>query len=52
MNNIEKYRVYAENENGERRYITTACADNGGRGLFTLYADDCCDEETVVIEEV
>ena len=49
---MEIYRVYAENMDGERRLLDTARADNGGRGLFDLYADDCGDKEEVVIVEV
>lgn len=46
---MEKYRVYAEDETGKRRFIDNAVADNGGRGLFDLYADECDDEEQIVI---
>ena len=46
---MEKYRVYAEDMDGNRRLIDTAWADNGGNGLFDLYADDCDDEEQIII---
>ncbi len=46
---MEKYRVYAEDETGKRRFLDNAIADNGGRGLFDLYADECDDEEQIVI---
>ena len=46
---MEKYKVYAEDMNGKRRFIDNAVADNGGRGLFDLYADECDDEEQIVI---
>jgi DNA-binding CsgD family transcriptional regulator len=45
----DKYRVYAEDMDGRRRFIASAIADNGGRGLFDLYADECGDEEEIVI---
>jgi len=46
---MEKYKVYAEDMNGKRRFLDKAIADNGGRGLFDLYADECDDEEQIVI---
>lgn len=46
------YNVYAENANGKKRYIGQAIADNGGAGLFALYADECGEYEEVVIESV
>ncbi len=53
-NDVDTYKVYAEDMDGTRRYIATAVADNGGRGLYALYADECGDEEQIVIvrEEV
>jgi hypothetical protein len=44
------YRVYAESLDGKRRDLGKAWADNGGRGLFDLYANECNDEECIVIE--
>lgn len=49
---MEKYKVYAEDMGGKRRYLDTAEADNGGNGLFGLYADECGDEEQIVIVPV
>jgi hypothetical protein len=46
---MEKYNVYAEDLDGNRRYLDTAMADNSGNGLFSLYADECGDEEQIVI---
>jgi len=47
-----KYAVYAENMDGKRRFIENAISDNIGRGLFDLYADECGDEEEIVIVPV
>lgn len=44
-----EYKVYAENMEGKRRFISNAIADKGGNGLFSLYADECGDEEQIVI---
>ena len=46
---MEKYKVYAEDMNGKRRFLDKVVADNGGRGLFDLYADECDDEEQIVV---
>ena len=46
----DKYLVYAEDIDGKRRFIDCAIANNGGRGLFDLYADECEDEEQIVIK--
>jgi hypothetical protein len=46
---MEKYNVYVEGMDGKRRFLDNAIADNGGRGLFDLYADECDDEEQVVV---
>ena len=43
------YMVYAENMDGNRRLLGKSRANNGGNGLFDLYADDCEDDEEVVI---
>jgi hypothetical protein len=48
---MSKYKVYAENIEGKRRFISYAIADRGGRGLFDLYASECGDEEEIVIIE-
>lgn len=45
----DKYRVYAEDMDGKRRFLGKAVADRGGNGLFDLYADECDDDEQVVI---
>ena len=44
-----KYAVYAENLDGERRFLAHCIADNVGRGIFDLYDDECGDEEEIVI---
>ena len=49
---MEQYKVYAEDENSKRRYLGKAIADKGGNGLFDLYADECGDEEQIVIVPV
>lgn len=46
---MREYKVYAENIDGKRRLIGNAMADRGGNGLFDLYADECGDEEQIVI---
>jgi hypothetical protein len=43
------YRVYAEDLDGHRRYLDTVKSDNMGTGIFSLYADECGDEEEIVI---
>ena len=49
MKRIESYKVYAEDMDGNRRFIAESSADKGGNGLFDLYADECGDEEEIVI---
>ena len=49
---MQLFNVYARNLDGKKRFLDQAKADNNGRGLFTLYADECGDEEEVVISEV
>lgn len=46
------YRVYAENLEGEKRFLSKAIANNNGNGLFDLYADECGDEEEVSIVRI
>lgn len=47
-----KYAVYAENLDGERRFLDHCTSDNVGRGIFDLYADECGDEEEIVVVPV
>ena len=47
-----KYAVYAENLDGERRFLDHCTGDNVGRGIFDLYADECGDEEAIVVVPV
>lgn len=47
-----KYAIYAENMEGTRRYLGKCYANNIGTGLFALYADECGDEEEIVIVEL
>lgn len=49
QNDVRQYKVYAEDMDGKRRYLAAARADKGGNGLFDLYADECSDEEQIVI---
>ncbi len=49
MDTVDKYNVYAEDMDGKRRFISKASANNGGRGLYDLYADECADDEQIVI---
>lgn len=47
---VENYKVYAEDIfTKKRRFIANAVADRGGNGLLELYADECDDEEEIVI---
>lgn len=46
------YKIYAENVDGKMRYLGKAWADRAGLGLFDLYADECEEDEQVVIKEV
>jgi hypothetical protein len=51
-NRMRKYAVYAEDMDGKRRLLDYATANQGGRGLFKLYADECGDEEEIIILEL
>jgi len=47
---MRKYNVYAEDvDSKQRRHLGVAIADNIGKGLFDLYADQCGDQEEVVL---
>jgi hypothetical protein len=46
------YRVYAEDLDGHRRYLDTVKSDNMGTGIFELYANECGEEEEIVIYAV
>ena len=43
------YMIYAEDMDGNRRFLGKARANNGGNGLFDLYADECADDEEAAI---
>ena len=44
------YKIFAEDVTDQsRRYIGKAFADKGGQGLYALYADECDDQEEIVI---
>ena len=48
MNEMKKIKVYAEDMNGKRRYIDTVNTNNENN-LFALYADECGDEEEIIL---
>ena len=43
------YKVYAQNLDGQKRYLGKVLSDDLGKGIFDMYADECEDEEEVVI---
>ena len=45
----DKYTVYAEDMDGNKRYLGECYAANSGNGIYDLYADECGDEEQIVI---
>lgn len=48
---MTKFKIYAEDMDGKRRFIEEALAADNGNGLFDLYADECADDEQIVIVE-
>ena len=46
---LTKYRVYAENMDGQRRHLGDCTGDSVGSGIADLYVGDCDDDEEVVI---
>ena len=46
---MTQFKIYAEDMNGKRRFIEKAWSDDSGNGLFDLYADECADDEQIVI---
>ena len=48
---MTKFKIYAENMNGKRRFLGSSFAADNGNGLFELYADECASDEQIVIVE-
>lgn len=47
---MTRYNVYAQDVTDKsRRYLGKAVGDNIGKGLFDLYADECRDQEEIVL---
>lgn len=46
-----RYKVFAEDLDGVRRHLADCEGDNNGTGIHDLYADECNDDEEIVIVE-
>ena len=46
---MTKYKVYAKDLDGKKRLLGKVMSDDLGKSIFDMYADECGDEEEIVI---
>jgi len=48
---MKRYKVLAENMSGKQRFIGFCIGHDFPKGVFDLYADECEDDEEIVLQE-